>query len=91
NHPQTLFVATFIGENNIFRENGTNTAVRPEKIKLYQPHTEPEKHKKQGTITDAVFLGNLRKVFIRLDSQDMTVMAHQYAGDGLDWKVGDRV
>ncbi|MFG0213628.1 ABC transporter ATP-binding protein [Brevibacillus porteri] len=91
NSPQTLFVATFIGENNIFRENGANAAVRPEKIKLYPVDSEKDKHKKLGTIADAVFLGNLRKVFIRLEGQDMTVMAHQYAGDGLDWQVGDQV
>ncbi|MBY0086436.1 ABC transporter ATP-binding protein [Brevibacillus sp. M2.1A] len=91
NSPQTLFVATFIGENNIFRENGTNAAVRPEKIKLYPVDSDKDKHKKLGTIADAVFLGNLRKVFIRLEGQDMTVMAHQYAGDGLDWQVGDQV
>ncbi|NRR04830.1 ABC transporter ATP-binding protein [Brevibacillus sp. RS1.1] len=91
NSPQTLFVATFIGENNIFRENGTNAAVRPEKIKLYPVDCDKDKHKKLGIIADAVFLGNLRKVFIRLEGQDMTVMAHQYAGDGLDWQVGDKV
>lgn len=91
NTPQTLFVANFIGENNIFQVNGSNCAVRPEKIKLYPIDSDKDKHKKLGTITDAVFLGNLRKVFIRLDAQDMTVMAHQYAGDGLDWQVGDQV
>ncbi|MFF2530502.1 ABC transporter ATP-binding protein [Brevibacillus sp. NPDC058079] len=91
NSPQTLFVATFIGENNIFRESGTNAAVRPEKIKLYPVDSDKDKHKKLGTIADAVFLGNLRKVFIRLEGQEMTVMAHQYAGDGLDWQVGDQV
>ncbi|MGG3493906.1 TOBE domain-containing protein, partial [Brevibacillus choshinensis] len=91
NHPQTLFVATFIGENNIFRQEGTCTAVRPEKIKLYRTDEQPDKHRYKGKITDAVFLGNLRKVFIRLDGQDLTVMAHQYAGDGLDWQVDDHV
>ncbi|MFD2370695.1 ABC transporter ATP-binding protein [Brevibacillus sp. GCM10020057] len=91
NKPQTLFVATFIGENNIFRQGSTCTAVRPEKIKLYRTDASPEEHRLKGKITDAVFLGNLRKVFIRLDGQDMTVMAHQYAGDGLDWQVDDRV
>ncbi|WNC13532.1 ABC transporter ATP-binding protein [Brevibacillus brevis] len=91
NKPQTLFVATFIGENNIFRQGDTCSAVRPEKIKLYRTDSDATEHRCTGTITDAVFLGNLRKVFIRLDGQDMTVMAHQYAGNGLDWQVDDRV
>ncbi|GED69274.1 spermidine/putrescine import ATP-binding protein PotA [Brevibacillus reuszeri] len=91
NTPQTLFVATFIGENNIFRDGGTITAVRPEKIKLYRTDEQTDKHKKTGRITDVVFLGNLRKLYIRIDGTDMTVMAHQYAGDGLDWQVDNHV
>lgn len=91
NHPATLFVATFIGENNIFQDGASTLAVRPEKIKLYQPNEETNWHKKTGLITDVVFLGNLRKVFIRLEGQEMTVMAHQYAGEGYPWQVGDVV
>lgn len=91
NNPQTLFVATFIGENNIFREDGKITAVRPEKIKLNRAGEKSDERRKTGRVTDVVFLGNLRKLFIRLDGQDMTVMAHQYAGNGLDWQVEDHV
>lgn len=91
NRPQTLFVATFIGENNIFQQDGTCFAVRPEKIRLYAPDTQLDKHKRTGRITDMVFLGNVRKLYIRLDGQEMTVLAHQTIGDGFDWKVDQQV
>ncbi|MGE7274011.1 ABC transporter ATP-binding protein [Brevibacillus panacihumi] len=91
NRPQTMFVATFIGENNIFQEDGTCTAVRPEKLKLYPRDVESEKHKKTGRITDVVFLGNLRKIYIRLDGTEMSVLAHQYANEGYDWQVDHQV
>jgi spermidine/putrescine transport system ATP-binding protein len=91
NRPQTLFVATFIGENNIFEEAGSCTAVRPEKVKIYPIDSEVDKHKKTGRITDVVFLGNLRKIYIRLDGTEKSVLAHQYANEGYDWQVDHQV
>lgn len=91
NRPQTLFVATFIGENNIFKTESSCTAVRPEKVKLYPIDLDSDKHKKTGRITDVVFLGNLRKIYIRLDGTEMSVLAHQYANEGFDWQVDHQV
>ncbi|TRY26986.1 ABC transporter ATP-binding protein [Brevibacillus sp. LEMMJ03] len=91
NHPRTLFVATFIGENNIFRSGDASIAVRPEKIRLYPLEVEPDKHRMTGRIIDMVFLGNLRKLYIRLYDEDMTVLAHEYAGDSRGWRAGDQV
>ena len=92
NRPQTMFVATFIGENNIFlQQDGARIAVRPEKIKLYSPDNSLVSPKHKGRITDVVFLGNVRKLYIRLDEQDMSVMAHQNTGDSFDWKVNQQV
>lgn len=91
NRPQTLFVATFIGENNIFKEDNSCTAVRPEKVKIYPIDTDGDKHKRTGRITDVVFLGNLRKIYIRLDGTEMSVLAHQYANEGNDWQVDHQV
>ena len=93
NRPKTLFVATFIGENNIFRQkNGTCLAVRPEKIRVYHPDSEVEKHRKTGRITDVVFLGNVRKLYIRLDDEEaMHVLVNQPASDCVDWQVNQQV
>ncbi|WP_279041840.1 ABC transporter ATP-binding protein [Brevibacillus borstelensis] len=91
NHPKTLFVATFIGENNIFRSGDASIAVRPEKIKIYPKDSELDKHRKNGTITDMVFLGNMSKLFIRLESEEMTVLAHEYATESRGWQAGDQV
>lgn len=91
--PSSLFVATFLGENNIFKQ-GTDhcLAVRPEKMKVYKQDTNRELHKKAGEITDVVFLGNLQKVFIRLDGDDENiVLAHENSEETHSWTVGERV
>ncbi|WP_400162724.1 ABC transporter ATP-binding protein [Brevibacillus sp. TJ4] len=91
NHPQTMFVATFIGENNIFQQGDTRIAVRPEKIRLYPLDQETNNVRHTGRIADVVFLGNVCKLYIHLDGQDTRVMAHQNTGDGFDWKVDQQV
>lgn len=89
--PQSLFIATFIGENNIFRRGDTCLAVRPEKIKLYKKGAEPLQPRKAGRIEDIVFLGNLRKIFIRLHEDETIVMAHEYSDPGHHWQTGEEV
>jgi spermidine/putrescine transport system ATP-binding protein len=91
NRPQTLFVATFIGENNIFRQRDSCFAVRPEKIRLYRPEAEHEKGLRTGQIMDVVFLGNLRKLYVRLTGEETVVLAHDYANGDQCWQVGDQV
>ncbi len=90
NRPQTMFVASFIGENNFFRQGDACCAVRPEKVRLYRPDVEPFKHRRAGQISDVVFLGNVRKVFVRLDQDDLVVLAHDLH-DQMQWQAGDRV
>lgn len=92
NRPKTLFVATFIGENNIFASGDSRIAVRPEKVKLYKQDATPQDgRRKNGRITDVVFLGNLSKLYVRLDDEDMTVLAHEYVSDSKGWQAGDPV
>lgn len=78
-HPQSLFAATFIGENNIFRDNDKMYAVRPEKIRLGDPS---QAYRKIGKIQDIIYLGSTTKVAIQLENEDTTVMAvwhHQHS------------
>jgi spermidine/putrescine transport system ATP-binding protein len=83
NRPQTLFVATFIGENNIFRQGDVCLAVRPEKIRLSRIDADRTKSYRTGQITDVVF--------IRLNRDDTVVLAHEYANDRQQWQAGDQV
>ncbi|HZG13832.1 MAG TPA: ABC transporter ATP-binding protein [Candidatus Bathyarchaeia archaeon] len=90
--PSSLFVAKFIGENNVFTVENSCLAVRPEKIKVYKKDLNPELHQKTGVIADVVFLGSLQKVFIRLDgTEDTVVLAHENSEDTHTWQAGERV
>lgn len=89
--PQSLFVATFIGENNILHKQGSCSSVRPEKIKLFKKDAESVDHRAAGKIEDIVFLGNLRKIFVRLHGEETVIMAHEYTYDLHNWQQGEEV
>jgi spermidine/putrescine transport system ATP-binding protein len=99
--PESIFVATFIGEANIFEDGGGKIAMRPEKINLadvgdsqlfplpeYDPHPEPRYF---GTIVDIVFYGTIDKIFILIDNSHQIVTAYQYFDDKRKWRVEERV
>lgn len=93
-HPKSLFVATFIGENNIMQQGDRFFAVRPEKITVerdLQQANSGLSYKKKGTVADIVFLGNLYKIFINLDNDQTLLVAYQQAHDKNPFKEGDRV
>lgn len=90
--PKSLFVATFIGENNIFQKGEQIFSVRPEKIVLRNSNNaEPSNHtyQKRGMVTDIVFLGNMYKLFIQLDGDQTLLVAYQQAQDKNRYKEGD--
>jgi spermidine/putrescine transport system ATP-binding protein len=72
--PDSLFVATFIGENNVFRQGERLFAVRPEKIRLTAPDRPGTI--KQGTVEETVFVGNMHKLWVRITPEDTLVMAY---------------
>jgi spermidine/putrescine transport system ATP-binding protein len=72
--PDSLFVATFIGENNVFRQGERLFAVRPEKIRLTAPDRPGTI--KQGTVEETVFVGNMHKLWVRIMPEDTLVMAY---------------
>jgi len=88
--PKSLFVATFIGENNIFRNGANCSTVRPENIKLYKKEAERKWQRKTGRIADIVYLGNMRKVYVRLDAEEMVLLVHEYSA-GNQWQIAEEV
>jgi putative spermidine/putrescine transport system ATP-binding protein len=63
-HPQTAFVAGFIGTSNVIERDGRRFTVRPEKIRLLDGDAaegEP------GTIRAAVYLGPITRFVVALD------------------------
>lgn len=85
--PETLFAATFVGENNVFHEDHM-FAVRPEKIRVM---AEPEDGRKSGIIQDIVYLGNIHKLIVHLTHEQTNVTAALDFTDERKWEIGQRV
>lgn len=88
--PETLFAATFIGENNIFHEE-TLFSVRPEKVRVI---TQPEQYDDRvriGTIVDIVYLGNIHKLIVQLEKEQHTVTSVLDFTDTREWTIGQQV
>ncbi len=93
-NPKSLFVATFIGENNIFQKGEQIFAVRPEKIVLNQidmASSGGRSYKKSGKVEDIVFLGNMYKLFIKLDEDQTVLLAYQQVNEKHRFKEGEPV
>ncbi|MFF2876599.1 ABC transporter ATP-binding protein [Gottfriedia sp. NPDC057991] len=74
-NPASKFVATFIGENNLFDKGVKEIAVRPENIKV--SHATNEKNTYSGIIRDVEFVGTLNKIFIDLHKHEQTIIVYQ--------------
>ncbi|MCM3339405.1 ABC transporter ATP-binding protein [Paenibacillus sp. MER TA 81-3] len=85
--PETLFAATFVGENNVFHEEHM-FAVRPEKIRVA---AEPEDARKSGIIQDIVYLGNIHKLIVHLAHEQTNVTVALDFTDERKWEIGQRV
>lgn len=89
NRPQTLFAATFIGENNVFNEDTRMFAVRPEKLIPIGDLNQGAK--RTGIIQDIVYLGNVHKLVVHLDHEQTTVSICLDFTDEDTWKIGQHI
>ena len=89
--PETLFVATFIGENNIVQTGETYVAVRPEKVKVHSVEESSTEGYHVGHIEDIEFVGNMEKLYIRDEKTGELFMAYQSAEEAKQWSIGDNV
>ncbi|MCR8844899.1 ABC transporter ATP-binding protein [Paenibacillus sp. SC116] len=86
--PETLFAATFIGENNIFHEEERLYSVRPEKVRVSE---QLEGVRKQGIIQDILYLGNIHKLIVHLDDEQTSVTSALDFTDNREWQLGQQV
>ncbi|TVX88039.1 ABC transporter ATP-binding protein [Paenibacillus agilis] len=86
--PETLFAATFIGENNIFHEEERLYTVRPEKVRVSE---QLEGARKNGIIQDILYLGNIHKLVVHLDDEQTSVTSALDFTDNREWKLGQHV
>jgi putative spermidine/putrescine transport system ATP-binding protein len=68
-HPESEFIAGFVGVSNVIERDGRRYTVRPEKINLLmqgeerQPGTQVE----QGTVRDVQYVGPVTRYYVTLD------------------------
>jgi ABC-type Fe3+/spermidine/putrescine transport system ATPase subunit len=94
--PRTAFVASFLGETNIFEgEAGRSVAVRPERVRLLPPGSAVPSgcSSLPGEIRDLVYLGDREHAIVELGSGadfrvDLRKADH---AEGRVWKRGDAV
>ena len=71
-HPQTEFVAGFVGVSNVLERDGRRITVRPEKI-----HMAEDGDGEPGTIREVVYVGMVTRYIVELDSGGELVVVRQ--------------
>ncbi len=68
-HPQSEFIAGFIGVSNVIERDGRRYTVRPEKINLLEEGQEPEagSHVEAGVVRDVQYVGPVTRYHVTLD------------------------
>ncbi len=68
-HPESEFVAGFVGVSNVLERNGRRFTVRPEKIRLLEGNEEPAAGSKseRGRIREVVYVGMVTRYVVDLE------------------------
>jgi putative spermidine/putrescine transport system ATP-binding protein len=72
-HPQTEFVAGFVGVSNVFERDGRRITIRPEKIHLNEEGGPGE----PGTVREVVYVGSVTRYLVDLDAGGELVVVRQ--------------
>ena len=69
-HPQSEFIAGFVGVSNVIERDGRRYTVRPEKINLLDERRgsrRPGAHVEQGLVRDVQYVGPVTRYHVTLD------------------------
>jgi putative spermidine/putrescine transport system ATP-binding protein len=68
-HPQSEFIAGFVGVSNVLERDGRRYTVRPEKIDLLWEGEEPHagSHVEAGVVRDVQYVGPVTRYHVTLD------------------------
>jgi len=68
-HPQSEFIAGFVGVSNVIERDGRRYTVRPEKINLLEDGEEAERgsHVEAGHVRDVQYVGPVTRYHVTLD------------------------
>jgi putative spermidine/putrescine transport system ATP-binding protein len=64
-HPQTEFVAGFVGVSNVLERDGRRITIRPEKIRMADTASSDGE---AGVVTEVVYVGMVTRYTVELDS-----------------------
>jgi putative spermidine/putrescine transport system ATP-binding protein len=69
-HPQSEFIAGFVGVSNVIERDGRRYTVRPEKINILLDGELPHagSHVERGTVRDVQYVGPVTRYHVKLDS-----------------------
>jgi putative spermidine/putrescine transport system ATP-binding protein len=73
-HPETEFVAGFVGVSNLLERDGRRITIRPEKIRMSD---EIAGEGETGTIRSVVYVGMVTRYVVALDSGGELVVVRQ--------------
>ena len=68
-HPESEFIAGFVGVSNVIERDGRRYTVRPEKINLLEDSQEPQpgSHVEPGVVRDVQYVGPVTRYHVTLD------------------------
>jgi putative spermidine/putrescine transport system ATP-binding protein len=73
-HPQTEFVAGFVGVSNVLERDGRQFTIRPEKIRMTD---EAVGEAEAGTVREVVYVGMITRYTVELDSGGELMVVRQ--------------
>jgi putative spermidine/putrescine transport system ATP-binding protein len=73
-HPQTEFVAGFVGVSNVFERDGRRITIRPEKIHMSEGGDGPGE---PGVVREVVYVGSVTRYLVDLDAGSELVVVRQ--------------
>ena len=73
-HPQTEFVAGFVGVSNVLERDGRRITIRPEKIRMSD---EQAGEGEPGTVREVVYVGMVTRFVVDLDAGGELVVVRQ--------------
>jgi putative spermidine/putrescine transport system ATP-binding protein len=78
-HPESEFVAGFVGVSNVLERDGRRVTVRPEKIRLLEANQEPAAGSvsERGRIREVVYVGMVTRYVVDLDRGGVLTVVRQ--------------
>jgi putative spermidine/putrescine transport system ATP-binding protein len=73
-HPQTEFVAGFVGVSNVLERDGRRITIRPEKIRMSD---ESSGEGEAGAVREVVYIGMVTRYVVDLDAGGQLVVVRQ--------------